>query len=44
MSGFIVFRARVSWYRSAFVVAVIVVGTGVCFAGLLFGSCKNLKL
>ncbi len=44
MSGFIVFRARVSWYRSAFVVAVIVVGTGVCFAGLSFGSCKKLEV
>ncbi len=33
-----------SWYRSVFVVAVIVVGTGVCFAGLLFGSCKKLEV
>ncbi len=44
MSGFIVFRARVSWYCSAFVVAVIVVGIRVCFAGLLFGSCKKLEV
>ncbi len=33
-----------SWYRSAFVVAVIVMGTGVCFARLLFGSCKKLEV
>ncbi len=44
MSGFIVFQARVSWYRSTFVVAVIVVETGVCFAGLSFGSCKKLDV
>ncbi len=45
MSGFIVFQARVlSWYCSAFVVAVNVVGTGVCFAGLSFGSCKKLEV
>jgi hypothetical protein len=44
MSEFIVFQARVSWYRSTFVVAVIVMGTGVCFTGLSFGSYKKLEV
>ena len=33
-----------SWYHSAFVVAVIVMGTGVCFAGLSFENCKKLEV